>query len=209
LVFRGPVLLTIVRFLPVTIWFKGVAHDELNAILPDALNQSIPFGVVLLRCVSMSFREEQRERRSRSTRAVGYLISEVAGRLSTDPRWHRDPFIFKAFRLALPELLDAFEPKGELRKPKVPDYLADLFETPESAAHWAVQVVLFNLFNAEPPGDAEAAFRAGWSMGGDDVPMPDHLAEFGRYLTAESRRNFYAMSDVRRDLEIKEPKKGD
>ena len=71
-----------------------------------------------LRC---SLDKEREHRRSPAMRALCDLISDMAKHdLHTDQQqsWHRDPFTFRAFKVAVTRLLDGLEPAGEKRPPR-------------------------------------------------------------------------------------------
>jgi hypothetical protein len=55
-------------------------------------------------------------------RDLCWLISDMASRelqidLPEQRSWHRDPFTFRAFRIAVAKLLERLEPSGEMRPP--------------------------------------------------------------------------------------------
>jgi hypothetical protein len=64
-------------------------------------------------------REREEKRRSPATRALCLLLTEVTVRMTPYiPEWHRNPFTFRAFRLALGGLLEALEPPGDIAYPQ-------------------------------------------------------------------------------------------
>lgn len=169
-----------------------------------------------------SFSSERDAERNPGIRAICFLIAELAGRISSHPEWHQDRATFEVFKLATAKLLTAIEPKGETSK--VSKYLSEtlklLYEdfsktprskTPSAMADFAVQMILFKLFDDEPAEDWEAAFRAGpWIQveDGKEVPAPPEALAFGRKLNVGAQRYTYAISDVRRDLKLTpKPKK--
>jgi hypothetical protein len=106
-----------------------------------------------LRC---SLDKEHEAGRSLGMRRLCFLISDMAKReLYTDhpgqESWHRDPYTFRAFKIAVAELLDGLEPPGEMRLPPVlaavmealPSFLR--FEKPEQFGGFAAYKELVRL----------------------------------------------------------------
>jgi hypothetical protein len=214
-------------------------HRGLEVLARKHRKQGWTLTDALLQCVNVYLKEEQERRRIApervfGTRIIGYLITEVAETLARGRlQWHRDPFLFRAFKQAVVELLsaDEIEPKGELRRPAVPKFLAQEYQTPESAAHFAARSVLMNLFRTEPPPDLERIFKeeTQWFRNDDgavsshrrprpgmppwpelpgfkEIPAPEEELEAARNMMADLRRDFNLMSDMRRGLGIEEPK---
>jgi hypothetical protein len=179
-------------------------------------------GQELLSRVQRTFDREEANQRNPALRALLFLFGELANKffrnpnlhkdhsrrlvnLSRDPNWHKDPFTFRAFKLAIVKLMDALEPKGETRPPPEPFPGAGIYKTPSSAAKHAADLVLFELHNAEPlEGYADMLREAPWFRGGsrEVVPAPEEALAFARRLEDVYERNYYAMSNVRRDLAI-------
>src|SRR3974390_1784966 len=69
----------------------------------------------LLWRLRVSFEKENyRDQRDPATRALCFLIAETAQRVhfNVPLEWQRNPFLFKAFKLAVATLLDALQPPG-------------------------------------------------------------------------------------------------
>ena len=124
-------------------------------------------------------KQHEDEFRPPATRAICFLIANLADRI-TFPEfagsyrerlavWHRNPFQFRAFRLAVAKLLEALEPLGDMQnpyepmvenfpkndifKPKYDEMAADL-RTPETLAEWFAQSILAEMLY--PRSDLEA-----------------------------------------------------
>jgi hypothetical protein len=166
-------------------------------------------GQELLTRVQRTFDREKADQRNPALRALLFLFGELADYLCRDPNWHRDPFIFRAFKLAIVKLMDALEPKGEMSPPPEPYRGAGIYKTPKSAAKNAADLVLFEIYNAEPLEGFEDMLREGpWFVaGGKEVPAPGEMLAVARRVEDSYERTYYAMSNVRRDLGI--DKKGD
>jgi hypothetical protein len=147
-------------------------------------------------------------------KALAHLISAVAEqvhyRRSLSKEWHRDPFMYRAFKRGVIKLLDTLEPVGEANPPfnikglrerpekKLWQAMADQFETPEAAGDFAADYVLRELYRLVPERDKWAKLREldkDPELHGATGPIADRMEE-----------EFYAMSNVRRVLGIKEPK---
>jgi hypothetical protein len=153
-----------------------------------------------------SYRKQEEERRDPYMKVLAYLISNVAkyvhvGRgLSSE--WTRDPFLFRAFKHGVARVLNTLDPPGEAKPPldikglrsepenKIWQAMADQFESPEAAGNFAADHVLQELYRFAPEPEKWATLRE-LKYGG----VADLMEE-----------EFYAMSNVRRVLGIKEPK---
>jgi hypothetical protein len=169
--------------------------------------------------------EWQRQRSDPALRALSYLVSEVGNRVSRMPdelarpgqpravaEWHRNSFLFAAFKAAVGKVLAALEPGGEMRPPFALDDLtrhnARNYSVPNRLATAVAQSVLYALHDTEPPLDLEAHWASMTWMGPDGLirDLPEEAREFARRGTNRLRRSSYAMSNARRDLGIDKPK---
>jgi hypothetical protein len=133
---------------------------------------------------------------------VGPKLMEVEGSKSEIPLycWRSSPFFYRAFKIAVGQLLDALEPRGPIRQydrvittneaeldPSLKRYL-ESFKTPEARAEYSVDYIL-------------TAFRS--------VPhWTEAVREEQRKFVSDAEnptltREFYAMPDAARDLAIK------
>jgi hypothetical protein len=149
-------------------------------------------------------------------------------RLGAGPgvRWQRNPFLFRAFKLAVGTLLDRFEPKGSLRRPdfrsllrerkeyfdlhvderSTIEALAKIWETPQRAADSAVYNTLLDLSGwrlAEGLQDIKRywADRATSNERGR-ATSNEGASEIAEYQIKQAERIWYGMADVRRDLGV-------
>jgi hypothetical protein len=137
-------------------------------------------------------------RRDNPIRAICFLIAETANacRAFTDPKGKplfevTDPFVFRAFKLAVAQLLDWLEPKDEIVSivDRVgedtfrgdPPAIVDSYRTPEARAQAAVQFIWSRM--QTPPSADDLEFARNW-----------------RPFGARLERLYYGMSDVRRHL---------
>lgn len=160
----------------------------------------------LLWRVRNSFAREYEQERDPAARALAFLFSMLAETIhvgfSPEWKWHKNPFMFKAFKLAVAMLLDALEPSGEMRtpyealrkNPKAEQWLIEQYKTPESAARSAINSTLHRLFVRD---HLERALAHG--MNPED---PGY-----RELLDQVEREEYQMAHVRRDLGIEETSK--
>ena len=179
----------------------------------------------LLGRLRASFAREREQKRDPTTRALAFLISQVAEQVHMYSRlgrnWHRNPFVFRAFKLAVARLLDSLEPPGELKSPydDLPDtlknhpmtpWLVDRFKTPEDTAERAADYVLTELY----PCDDDFVADPNWIRG-----ARKWAAETGVTSTAglgprfqgfldNLESEYYGMSNARDALEDTPQKKG-
>ena len=153
---------------------------------------------ILMR-LKQSLDREREERRKPAVRAIGFLIAEMAEFLSADLR---EPFAFQAFKLAVAEVLDAIKPPGEIREGP-----GRYSKTPGEVASVVARAILHKLFTAELTEDLEPQLRK--SLGavvsdghGGEMLVDERLLEIAKRLDVLKSRDFYAMSDVRRDLAL-------
>lgn len=163
----------------------------------------------LLWRLRVSFEKENyRDRRDPATRALCFLIAETAQRVHIGVlvEWNRNPFLFRAFKLAVAALLDRLEPAGSAKSP-VPEFskvlkphelqlIGDRWKTPETAAAEAAKLTLTSLFlPAHDVEDVKTRLR------GLNFPERPNLSE---ELIKVFEGEFYAMANARRDLAIDE-----
>jgi hypothetical protein len=130
---------------------------------------------------------------------VGPKLMELEGSKSEIPiyNWRSSPFFYRAFKIAVGQLLDALEPRGPIRPcdittneveldPSTKRYL-ESFKTPEARAEYSVDYIL-TAFRSMP--DWTEAVREEQRKFVSDAGNPS--------LT----REFYAMPDAARDLAI-------
>jgi len=165
----------------------------------------------LLWRLRVSFEKENyRDQRDPATRALCFLIAETAQRVHNGIpiQWHRDPFLYRAFKLGVAALLDALEPAGAAKSP-LPEFskvltphelqlFGDRWETPETTAAEAAKSTLNSLcFPAHLVGDVKTRLQ------GLNFPERPNVSE---ELIKEFEREFYVMANARRDLGIDEPR---
>ena len=150
---------------------------QLTIRMPDDLRKKLETSAkgkdcsltqeLLWRLQSSYRKQHEEEFRTPATRAICFLIANLADRISGQfaefagshrerlALWHRNPFQFHAFRLAVAQLLEALEPRGDMQnpyepivenfpkndifKPKYDEMAADL-RTPETLANWFAEI---------------------------------------------------------------------
>jgi hypothetical protein len=161
-----------------------------------------------------SYRKQEEERRDPYMKILAHLISRVAEqvhhRQSLSKEWHRDPFMFRAFKHGVMVMLNVLDPPGEAKPPfdikrlrgdpekKLWQAMADQFETPEAAGDAAAKHVLRGLYTFTPEPEKWAALR--------EMEQDPRLTGFIGAIADMMEEDFYAMQNVRRVLGIKEPK---
>jgi hypothetical protein len=160
----------------------------------------------VLRRIQGSFHRDRDRARDPAMRALCFLIAQLAGEVAgpTDPQgrpmfdWRTDRFFFRAFRLAVAKVLEALEPSGEVRSPKVAfennlmegeegirifEMFKATYETPEARADAAARTLMSSLMR---PNFDPYCF---------DEVAPDHKAK--------ALRELYGLDNARRDLQLK------
>jgi hypothetical protein len=161
---------------------------------------------LLWRVRSSYNRQREEERRPPATRALCFLLCEITERVGFPniSKWHRSRFAFRAFRLALAQLLERLEPPGEIKYPqgykRLSEVLrahqqgsaADRFDaqckTPEALADYLSEYLMDRILHPRP--GFEVALRK----------FRDH-PEAGS-LIEDLLNTMYGIADVRRDLGI-------
>src|SRR5262249_16281374 len=96
--------------------------DDLREQLERSANKrgwSLSQELLMRLHLSYAKQREERERRP-ATRALCFLIGELARRLGFFDGWHRSPFVFRTFRLSVAQLLETLEPTGDADNPYEP-----------------------------------------------------------------------------------------
>lgn len=152
----------------------SAARVQLSVRMPDDLRAELEAAAAtrghsltqeMLGRLRESLARERIDRQDEPMRALCFLFQELAERLHFRQgrirgrkwAWHRDPFVFRAFKLGVAKLLDALEPPGEVRSPYahatrepgdniVLKQMTEWFKTPESAATHTAASVLEGLF---------------------------------------------------------------
>jgi hypothetical protein len=197
-----------------TIRIDDDLREQLEAVATARQKRNWNLSQEILLRLRTSLNNEREERRSPAMRALCFLIAQLAdhivgpiliGEGKDGERgeiavydWRADPFFYKAFKIAVGQLLDALDPPGPIKTPEIfisegqPDastrrYLAS-FENPEDRAQYSVDLVL-------------AAFR-GLSQWSTETREEQRklVTEYGLQLLI---REFYGMPDAARDLAVK------
>jgi hypothetical protein len=159
-----------------------------------------------------SLARERIDRQDPAMRALCFLFQELAETIHLrqpetrrDFKWHRDPFMFRAFKLGVAQLLDALEPPGEMKPPARVRYgaasdspilkqMAEWFKTPESAATHAAAQTLETLFRPRRVMDEDESL-----MQKVGQKLNDGSTE---YIVEEWKRLYFAMDRAGRDLGV-------
>jgi hypothetical protein len=169
--------------------------------------------------LQVSLNRERIDRQDQVMRALCFLFTDVAEKLRLHEglyfregrKWHRDPFTFRAFKLAVGKLLDALEPSGEAKSPFVKlensdeplhQQLVEWFKTPDSAATHAATLTLESLFR---PKKITAEDRAAIEQ------LESEILDYGSgdLMIENFEREYFAMDTVGRVLGIpQQPKIG-
>jgi Arc-like DNA binding domain len=183
---------------PLTIRMPGEMRKELEAAAKKGCKSVTQ---ELLRRLQNSFNRDRKKSRDPALQAICYLIAELAEGVTNPapmhvanmrPLWRSDPFLFRAFKLAVGKLLDALEPAGEIKSPVIleitdkvavhlttPKFIRDAYRTPEALADFCAAGILQALIRSEP------------------------LNKFDPRITKWDENDGYGMEFARRDLSVK------
>lgn len=182
-----------------------IPDDMRKQLESEATESGESVAQVLLWHLRQSFNRNRELEREPAMRALCFLIAELAHNVSSliDGRgrplfdWRSDPFFFRAFKLAVAQLLDALEPGGEIEPPELilrgkkikpgskeglQSRFVRTYETPEARAETAVRTLLSML---------QRAPHLSWIT-----------EKYDPHFKALWRRREYGLADARRDLEF-------
>jgi Arc-like DNA binding domain len=157
----------------------------------------------LLWRLRVSLSKEQETRRDPATRAVCHLISEMGDKIHKriPLEWRRNPFLFRAFKIGVANLLDELEPPGEIQSPidrntltESTYWLTELYRTPETIANDAARETLTSLYYAREMSEQDKQLLRSVNIPG--------APGYGEQVVGMLESEFYSMSAVRRDLGI-------
>jgi hypothetical protein len=193
------------------------ARSQLTVRMPDDLRAELEAAAghhgynltdEVIGRLRRSFAKERADRRDPAIRALTFLIAKLADNVHLGPvlekQWHRDPFLFRSFKLAVAKLLDLIEParEGELQSPvdeKRFGHLADRRQTPENAADEAFRILLWYLEAKVPLHERLELARKLKS----DTDADFAVRDTGKAIEFRVTSDFYGMEHARRDLQIK------
>jgi hypothetical protein len=164
----------------------------------ERLKRKIGFSQELLYRLWNSFNRERDEARDPALRALLFLIGEIADGVTFPypmridglfSLWRSDPFLFRAFELAVHQLLDALKPPGKIKSPTdlevadgvwpvltgpgAPNSVVKLYEDPEALASYVMAGVLQALRGAVPQSPKSDADDTAWEAVFSDYQMDD------------------------------------
>jgi hypothetical protein len=161
-----------------------------------------------------SLARERIDRQDPAMRALCFLFQELAEYIHfrqpelarrRKGEWHRDPFMFRAFKLGVAQLLDALEPPGEVKPPRLAllvaaednpilKQIAEAFKTPESAATHAAALTLEHLFRPRRVTEEDESMmqRIGQNLNDGST----------EYVVEEWKRLYFAMDRAGRALGV-------
>lgn len=149
----------------------GVRASPFSLRLPDELREKLAAAASrhdgkdgslseeILRRLKQSFYDE---RRDPAVRALSHIlgVAIAIAKSIAGPDWRSDPWAFKAIKLAFGQILDDFEPKGEIRAlatrqgvwaaGAIPVGFQLGEGTPEEMAHFIRNVILTRAIYEEP-----------------------------------------------------------
>lgn len=175
----------------------------------------------LLIRLKRSFDEDRKNYRDPATRALCFLFAELADHVHYlgTPDWRSNPFLFRAFKLAVIRLLDMLEPAGKIEPPlfrkfllerRDKDEMADnqrkhfirIMESPEALAENAANVTLADFYRTAPRYKWLKSAREKLNS---DPELPPGI---GSALLQSQENIYYGMDQARRALALRPTKGG-
>ena len=147
----------------------------------------------------------EQDRRDPVMRDFAFLMETTARRvhLRAPLAWHRNPFLFKAFRLAFAQVLESLQPRGEIAsplsgseearnitsalEPRELQFITDRWKTPEETAAVVAEFIIESLTRGPFVKGVHSLADAG---------------EFKEQLEKEFPLESYDFADVKADLNI-------
>ena len=185
---------------PLSIRMQPEMRKELEA---SAKKKGWSLTQELLWRLRASLSKEREARRDPATRALCFLISEMAKKIYAPIplEWHRNPFLFSAFTIGVANLLRELEPPGEIQSPidrntltESTYWLIELYRTPETIANDAARETLTSLYYAREMSEQNKQLVRSVNIPG--------APGYGEQVVEMLEFEFYSMSAARRDLGI-------
>jgi hypothetical protein len=193
-----------------TIRIDDDLRKQLEAVATTRQKRNWNLSQEILLRLRISLNNDREEQRSPAMRALCFLIAQLADHI-VGPKlkgegkefalynWRADPFFYKAFKIAVGQLLDALDPPGPIKAPEItPENEAKLdpflrryietFKTPEARAQQSADFII-TAFRAFPQWSAETREE-----------QRKLVAEYG---SPSLIREFYGIPDAARDLAVK------
>jgi hypothetical protein len=185
---------------PLSIRMPGDMRDELEAAA-KASGKSV--SQELLRRLQNSFYRDRDKARDPAMQALCFLIAETAqqtaglnNRKDGVLDWRTNPFYFRAFKIAVGNLLDALEPKGKIEPP-----IEMQFSVSEEAR--SLESDFLKSFR-DPESRGAYAARSIWASL-RNIPLhtrEDEAKRLRERSEAAYLRELYGMPNAARDLQI-------
>lgn len=174
----------------------------------------------LLVRLSASLSGDREKAREPEMRALCFLIAEAARQVVGIPApdelnskktlsWRNNPFFFRAFKIAVGQLLDALEPTGTIEAPKMKFHVKPT--TTEAAASVGA---LNHLIKSYETTEARGQYAAGYILNSlQTIPFlsPDErvreIQQLREISSPAFSREFYGMEHAARDLRINDQEK--
>jgi hypothetical protein len=194
-----------------TIRIDDDLREQLEAAAIARQKRNWNLSQEILRRLRTSLSNEREQQRNPPIRALCFLIAQLADHV-VGPKvlregkehplfdWRTHPFFYKAFKIAVSQLLDALDPPGPIEPPKFTvENGADLdpstrryvetFKTPEARGQYSADFVL-TLFRAFPHQ---------WSV----ETREEQIKLVTEYGSPQLIREFYGMPDAALALAVK------
>jgi hypothetical protein len=184
-----------------------IQPDTRKALEREAADTGLSISQLAERLLLDGLAARRERKNHRAIRALCFLITQAAQQSAGmhhqsgahEEIWRRDPFFYRAFKIAVSRILDALDPPGEIKSPALTldspgpedEFLKDWvesFKSPEARGKHAADYVLTSL--AQIPR---------WSP----EEREEQIKSFREWGAPQSMTDeFYGMPDAARDLTI-------
>ena len=175
-----------------------ITAETRRALETERKATGLSISQIAERLMMVGLREKRARERNDPVRALCYIVAELSGLIcnmkSEDGKpafdWRTDPFMFRAYQLAIQGFMDTIAPPGDVVSPAVaqPVLATSTFwgphDSPEKRAEWAV-TVLTALYQTSR-GDAKASDVLGFNVPAD--------------METAMERDLYGMAQARAAL---------
>jgi hypothetical protein len=200
----------------------GRLESPFSVRMPEDLRKQLEAAAVksgrsasqeLLRRLSSSFGRDYDKSRDPATRALCFLLAELVEhiRLPLPDEWHRNPFLFGAFKIGFTQLLDALEPKGKQQSPlskwraksELGSKMLERWKSPRAVGDEAAAYTLTGLYRGHTSPEK---IRDIW---GDAVNSDHIMARHAAASINKVERTWYGMEQARQGLNLAKPETTD
>ena len=182
----------------------------------------------LLSRLDASFKQDRKNYRDPATNGLCILFSDLAENVhGGTPDWRSDPFLFRAFKIGVPKLLNNLpEPKGKIELPRLRKFVLEqlstddpmnetehvknwrkqltrMMKSPEALAESAVENTLAGYFKTDPRYGDWGAWRKAWEPSREKLDADPEIPGLFSKMLQHQDNTYYQMQQARDALSLK------